>query len=344
MNIHSILFKIYKGFHTISIIMKFYETHYEEYVSCVNKYNIHPYICEMPKTMNEMCNLILYGASGIGKYSQSLYLIHKFSPSLLKYEKKINIETDKTTYTCKISDIHYEVDMSLLGCNSKILWNEIFTQIVDVISMKNEKYGFIICKNFHCIHNELLETFYSYMQQYNHNYTPLQIRFILITEQISFIPNKILDCCKIISMKRPSEESYLNMMNINGKNKNKISNVKNTFYFNSIDNFQIICDNIIKEMENYENIVFTEFRDLIYDILIYNMDVQECLWYIFRHFIETKKIHKKNDLLNISNKIFLFLKYFNNNYRPIYHLENILFQMIIIIHELHGSDENIANK
>jgi hypothetical protein len=81
-------------------------------------------------------------------------MLKKYSPSHFKYEKKITIQTDKHTYTYHISDIHYEIDMSLLGCNSKILWNEIFLQIVDIISVKAEKVGFIVCKNFHMIHGE----------------------------------------------------------------------------------------------------------------------------------------------------------------------------------------------
>ena len=74
--------------------------------------------------------------------------------------------------------------------------------------------------------------------------------------------------------------------------------------------------------------MFSNFRDIIYDILIYNLDVSECLWYILTHFIQNEKLKGKK-ISNILNKSYTFLKYFNNNYRPIYHLENIFYYMII---------------
>lgn len=85
----------------------------------------------------------------------------------------------------RISDIHYEVDMAILGCNSKTLWHEIFFKIVDIVSAKQEKVGIILCRNFHHIYNELLEVFYSFLnnplQQFNVN-----IYFILLTEHVGF--------------------------------------------------------------------------------------------------------------------------------------------------------------
>ena len=148
--------------------MKFYETHYEDYYHSVEKYNFHPLLEEQykkfPKHISGFENTIVYGPGGSGKYSQVLYLLKRYSPSQLKYEKKITACTEKQSYTYKISDIHYEIDMALLGCNSKQLWHEIFIQIVDIVSMKNDnKFGVIVCKNFHSIHNELLEIFYSYI-------------------------------------------------------------------------------------------------------------------------------------------------------------------------------------
>jgi hypothetical protein len=43
-----------------------------------------------------------------------------------------------------------------------------------------------------------------------------------------------------------------------------------------------------------------------------------------------------SDISDIMRKMFSFLKYYNNNYRPIYHLESILFYFII---KIHGFDE-----
>jgi len=356
--------------------MKFYESHFEEYISSLEKYNLHPELNNiyrsLPSKTSEIENIIFYGPSGVGKYTQVLNILKKYSQSELKYDKKMTINTEKQNYIYRISDLHYEVDMSQLGCNSKILWHDIFFQIVDIVSVKQEKTGIILCKNFHLIHTELLEIFYSYMQQYNHSQTNIKIKFFILTEHISFIPTTIINVCQIVRIKRPSKEKYLELSNYvsNSKNKgylqyisdfktnkkNPVENNKFTDLINNInidglinikeissfqlinstdeipkDVFNIICDNIIQEILNPKKISFTVLRDTIYDILTYNLDMTECLWYILQFFIKTNKL-ERNDVSEILIKTYIFLKYYNNNYRPIYHLESIIFYIINKIH------------
>ena len=219
--------------------MKFLETHFEEYISTTNKHNLHPKlqktINKFPSTLDKLGNLIFYGPSGVGKYSQMLNAIKKYSHSELKYEKKLSIVFNKQAYFFKISDIHYEVDMSLLGCNSKLLWHDIYQQIVDIISAKNEKSGIIVCKEFHNIHSELLENFYSYMQE--NNSSAISIKFVILTEEISFIPDSILNCCETIHLARPTKISYMKVSNeklptdIKVEN---ITNIKNSLKYNRL--------------------------------------------------------------------------------------------------------------
>jgi len=338
--------------------MKYYESHYDEYINSVEKYNIHPELIDtinhFPSKNSDLNNSIFYGPTGSGKYSQVLKIIKKYSPSELKYDKKITLQNEKQNYIYKISDVHYEIDISLLGCNSKIIWHEVFLQIIDIISVKQDKFGMIVCKNFHLIHSELLEIFYSYMQQYN-SQSILKIKFFIITEHISFIPTNILNSCQIINIKRPNKEEYKNMIcsqqqtptnKINVLNQIELEgilNLKETRYFSLInktdeipkDIFNIICDNIIQEISKKEKLSFTDFRDTLYDILTYNLDVTECLWYILRYFIENNYLSSQ-DITDILDKSYYFLKYYNNNYRPIYHLESIMFY---IINKIHKYDE-----
>jgi hypothetical protein len=318
--------------------MKFYETHFEEYCSVKN--NLHPKLekvfAKFPKQIYDLKNLVFYGPSGVGKYTQMLKAISKYSPSELKYEKKISITYNKSQYFFKISDIHYEIDMSLLGCNSKLLWHEIYLQLIDIISAKADKSGIIVCKYFHEIHSELLENFYSYMQQ--NNATAVDLKFILLTEELSFIPDNILNCCEVIHISRPSKISYNKCMreslklpaNIKLEN---ITNIKNLH--SSIDElmhpYKIICDKILDSMLNINELKYLKFRDMLYDIFIYNLDISECVWYIISYLTETGKI-KESQLSQLLIKTYSFFQYYNNNYRPIYHLENYLFYLVSVIH------------
>jgi hypothetical protein len=317
--------------------MKFHETHFEEYIK---KESLHPklekiYHNNFPKTINKLGNLVFYGPSGVGKYTQMLNAIKKYSQTELKYEKKISLTFNKQQYFFKISDIHFEVDMSLLGCNSKLLWHEIYQQIIDIVSAKNERTGIIVCKYFHEIHSELLENFYSYMQK--NNSISINLKFIIITEHISFIPDNILNCCELINVSRPSKATYTKCLKTKLPNQLKlenITNIKNLHLFNEdiMLHYKIICNKIINSIINIDDLNFQKFRDLLYDIFIYNLDITECVWYILSSLIE-KKLIKKQHLTGIMIKTYCFFQYYNNNYRPIYHLENYLFFLATKIYD-----------
>ena len=263
-----------------------------------------------------------------------LHSIKKYSPSELKYEKKLSIVFNKQSYFFKISDIHYEVDMSLLGCNSKLLWHDIYQQIVDIISAKNEKSGIIVCKEFHNIHSELLENFYSYMQE--NNSSAINVKFVILTEEISFIPDSILNCCEVIHVARPSKIAYAKCSHEKLPTDMKVENITNIKNLHAnvsemMYPYKIMCDKITKEMISVDDLKFLKFRDLLYDIFIYNLDITDCIWYIISSLIQQKKIFKK-DVSALLLKTYIFLKYYNNNYRPIYHLESYLFYLTSIIH------------
>jgi hypothetical protein len=318
--------------------MKFLESHFEEYINEVNRINLHPKLekcySQFPDTLDKLGNLIFYGPSGVGKYSQMLYSIKKYSPTNLKYEKKLSLTYDKKQYFFKISDIHYEIDMSLLGCNSRLLWHDIYQQIVDILSAKNNKTGIIVCKNFNNIHSELLENFYSYIQ--NNNTILVNIKYILLTKEISFIPDSILNSCEIIYISRPPKIAYAKCSKKKIPNNLKLENISNIKYLHTgvyelMYPYKIICDNIINEMIELDELKFSKFRDLLYDIFIYNLDITDCIWYILTRLITLKKI-KTNDISKILLKTYNFFKYYNNNYRPIYHLESYLFYLIRILH------------
>lgn len=320
--------------------MKFYETHFEEYILTSQKENLHPKLEKVfnkfPATIQKLKNIIFYGPAGMGKYTQMLKSIKKYSPSDLKYEKKISITYNKQQYFFKISDIHYEIDMSLLGCNSKLLWHEIYQQVIDIISAKVDKSGVIVCKYFNDIHSELLDNFYSYMQQ--NNASSIDLKFIILTEEISFMPDNILNCCEIIHIARPSKTIYNKCL----KHKlhpslqmDSITNIKNLHENNELmvlQNYKIICDKIVETMKNIDDLKFLKFRDMLYDILIYNLDITDCVWYILSKFVSEGKI-KRQHISGILIKTYSFFQYYNNNYRPIYHLENYLFYVTSIIHD-----------
>lgn len=319
--------------------MKFYDTHFDEYIATSNNDSLHPDLAKLydkfPKALRDLKNLIFYGPKGVGKYTQMLTAIKQFSPSELKYEKKICIPCNKNIYFFKISDIHYEIDMSILGCNSKTIWNEVYIQIADIILAKSENTGIIVCKYFHEIQSELLESFYSYMQ--SHTSVLIDLKFILITEELSFIPDNIINCCQLINVRRPSRLLYNRCLKSNTKKNipvlNEITNMKNITanVTKLMRPYEIICNKIIENILEVENMKFITMRDHLYDIFIYNINVADCVLFILERLIHMHKL-KTADMRDIHIKTYTFLQYYNNNYRPIYHLESYVFYLTKKVH------------
>ena len=312
---------------------------FDDYIKQVEHYDLHPHI-NKDKFINE--HIILYGPSGIGKYTQALKYIKEYSPSHCKYEKKMTyLFQNKKEYVYKISDVHFEIDMELLGCNSKVLFNNLFYHIVEIISTRISKFGIILCKNFHKIHSELLDIFFTYMQTLLHK--KIKIQYIITTEHISFIPDNILSRCQIINLKRPTQTSYKqcikshtsktkkykinkNILDLSLRNINSITNINNLLFNTSkLDDIHVAnIEKIINVIENIDNYSFSELRDLLYNLLIFNIDISLFLFYTINYFINKKKLNKTN-IESILHSIYLFFLQYNNNYRPIFHLERIFY-------------------
>lgn len=304
-----------------------YNNKFVYYIEKVKNNNLHPYVSNylntFPKDISKMPNLILYGPSGIGKYSQMLYIVSKYSPSSLKYERKFTYSYNKQSYLIKMSDIHFEIDMALLGCNSKVIWNEMYTQIIDIIMARSNHTGIIVCKNFQDIHSELLDIFYSYMQSVFHNL--LKIKFILISENISCFPNNIINNSKIINLKRLTKTKYKSIIpNFKG-DVNNIINIKNINYTEPHIKY---CNEILEIINNSKtNVDFKDLREKIYNLFTYNIDIHKSIFYILINIINKKQVGNDKILTELNEILF----YYNNNYRPIYHLEKFILNLIEMV-------------
>ena len=337
--------------------MKFFETHYIDYVAKVKEYSLHPVIkktfMSFSPNIESLPSMIIHGPPGVGKYSHALFLISRYSPSNLKYEKRIAVAYNKETFFMKISDCHFEVDMSLLGCNSKHLWNEIYNQIQDIVGSRTQTTAFIMCKNFHKIHSELLETFYSYMLSTDH----VSLKFIILSDHVSWLPDNIIHRCKLIPFKRPTIAAYNRCLKspppTTGGATATIDIIKETpvrltskFRLETITNIKALKSNITELTEPHENICnyivgiiispenelkYDTLRECLYDLLTYDINIQECVWFILRQLIE-KGLLLPEMMNDVMIQTYVFLQYFNNNYRPIYHLENFVLLLICKIH------------
>lgn len=309
--------------------------------------NIHNSIC---KDSIEVPNLILYGSEGSGKYSIALEYIHHFSKSSLQYEKKCNVEVNKEELHFKLSDIHYEIDIDRLGCNQKTSFLNHYNHILEIIKNKKNMNlkqlhsgiintlsntpssidGILLIKNFHSVSLDLLNIFDNFLENNKSMVkckSKVRLCFILVTKNISFLSDSILNHCTLISVPKP----LLSKMNV------KLS--KNTLYsqnnLNLLQNDNTIC---LKKNESFTTMIhylnsdtlhIEEFRNLIYNVLIYQEDIFEFIYSIIDYVVYTKDV----EIDYIIDCVKKFNTYYNNNYRPIFHLEHLFISLYLKIHQ-----------
>lgn len=312
-------------------MIRYCETTFDDYLTANRRFDLHAGGNVMSGTSSPpTTNLIFYGPAGVGKYTQMLKTLFPSSAASPPRDKKLSVMFNKQEYIFKTSTRHFEIDMDLLGCNSKLLWHEIFTQIMEIAELRTgAKHPlYIVCKNFHTIHSELLDIFYSYMQN-----ALATVKYVLITEHLSFIPEDILNACRTITIRRPSKTAYqaiaggrVNVPGVGGDI--ALMNIK---YIKTAANFSntAISTTIAAYLMNPATAAdFNKLRNHIYNILTYHLEVAECIWQIMYALYKSGGGGAAGIPQVIRGDLYTFFKQYNNNYRPIYHLERLFLSLI----------------
>ena len=129
-----------------------------------------------------------------------------------------------------------------------------------------------------------------------------KLYFILLSENISFINKNILTASYRLSLPH--------LPNIQQKKQ---------------INYDKFYDTIFACITAH-HIDFSKLRNILYDILIYNISLCDVILTVIEKFIV---LHGNlSSHTKFSEYIYDFHKNFNNNYRPIFHLEKLLINII----------------
>jgi hypothetical protein len=118
----------------------------------------------------------------------------------------------------------------------------------------------------------------------------------------------------------------------------------NTENENMINHKRSICDKIIHIIVSTNmkdpKISYNNIRNILYDLLINDLNFYDCTYYIIDGIIR-KKIEMSGGnidtrfITKILERVCLLFKYYNNNYRPIYHLEAFILYLIKLVNDNH---------
>jgi hypothetical protein len=167
------------------------------------------------------------------------------------------------------------------------------------------------------------------------------MKFIILTDNISFISNDILTNTTVLSFGRPSKAKYDKVLEneavkISSK-KGEVCNMKNMkMDLKDTPPYEMLCNVLIEFLLDFDQFDVLILREHLYNMLIYNLDVYACVWYINK--VLSKQTAYNENMKDIMTTTISFLKLYNNNYRPIYHLENYFLYVFNIIHEIEIED------
>ena len=293
---------------------------FEEYIQFSTALHELP---KIPGKIQEFEHLILYGPQGSGKYTLMLRLMNTYSKSSLKYEKRVLIPTSISPFYVKISDVHCEIDMEQLGCNARVLWHDLFTHIQDMIACTfPKKQGILVCTNIQSTHSELLEILYSYMQQ--------NLKFVLLTDAVSFLPPAVVNRCRILPVPRPSKEALRSCFGPTAAVDTYL-NLKDLVHCSATARpctTTLLSSKIVAHIKTPDTTV-TAVREDLYGLLVHNLVIDNCMWHIFKQVLPD--IPPKN-LSALMEKVAFGLQCYSSNYRPIFHLEYFVFALRHALH------------
>jgi len=279
-------------------------------------------------------------------------LISKYSPSQLKYEKRIAVSYNKETFYSYMHDIEYVNLKFVIITDSVSFIPDNITHRCQIIHFKRptmsayNKCLFVVKPPTELVPEICID----YLKSATENiivksaggtaaslYKPLPLP---VPVPSTSVPGLGLGPGPVFASQTHSNDIFQVI-------KKSPVRITSEFELHNITNIKSLKANITELMVPHENICnqiieiiktptihlkFDVLRDLLYDLLIYDIDIQECIWFILEKLIQDGLLRREY-MDDIMIKMFTFLQYFNNNYRPIYHLENFV---LILICKIHG--------
>ena len=285
---------------------------------------LHPEIGAMIGGLDGPRNLIVYGRGSIGKYYLAMDMIRAFSPLDLHYEKMMPIQYNKKTYNVRISDVHFEIDMQMLGTNSRLIWQNIFAAVLDIVeaAMTKARARFIMLKNFQDVSSEMYELLLCYIG--DRITKPANIYYVVITEGVSFIHNELLEKFTVVQVPVPSEGALACMNEGAAAGVWRRPSAAEARYAHE----DLIFGSLARCVDGFAADRCVALRNIIYDVLIYNIPPAKVLFRLMRHMMAGKAAARVD-------RAFFRLPHmmaeYNNNYRPIIHLERIIIYFVDVL-------------
>ena len=294
--------------------------------------------CSKMITKDFIPHTLLHGPSGCGKYTMCKSIINTIYDDDIKTHNSVfKIENKEHTISC--SEYHFEIFIDKYSNNKNSLFEiiEYLTDAKEINQVCLTK--IILLRNINYCNNELFSFLKNKIESSGDNY-----RFFVITNNISYVPNKFRGLFFFVKMSYDSKdniETFFNQNNIifdkkilkesNNLNmlftKKELLDICKSKTFKELKEKQII-KLINDSINNPDNIL--KIRDIIYEVNIKNIKFIELLKNILKNYLDSKlDSDKKYKLCE------MFAKYdqrIQMSYKSQIHYEALFMDMMCLIH------------
>lgn len=330
-----------------------------------------------------MSNYLIYGGLSHENYAVACEIISEHSPTRAKYVRSLRVQFQKKEVLIPMGDTHFEVDIHTLGSSAKYIWTHIMQQIRDIVVLRTSPVAFVVCKNFHCISNEMLELFTSNvretsMREYATRHRSTRIYYIVLVQNVSFFPRPFLarfyrhrsstDQFRRHVLQRESSASSTAVEGTTDpewlrKRRNAETNriraylgpepAESKVYelHRSSETYKTaIYEDLRQCLYDYQTTNSNRLRNALYDVSIYGWDIYEVMWRLMRsladHFEPTSVMEDPECAAVICDLLLesnKICEQYNLNYRPILHVERFALQFAQVVLRLRALEKTRAH-
>lgn len=278
---------------------------------------LHPLILEtidrLPTKLQDMRSTVIHGPPGSGKYSIALAIAGGFSPSALRYEKKMVVECDGKSqphdFSLPMSDVHFEVDMGVSHCGSRTGWGQVHRSIVEAVQIRREKSAIVLCRGVDAADSDLLSTLESFMRPTSGG---VDLRYILVTDHLGVLPQSLRARCTIIAVPRPARS-------VNLRVRGRVMPEEEIEVMSARGALAALCDSPAPSLYG--------LRDAVYAGLTRNMDLSKWSWHMMREWGMRAGAVDVELESQAFDALLTFARGHAASYRPIFHLERLALSL-----------------
>ena len=301
-------------------------------------------------------NYIFFGREGCGKYTMALNYIREYSENRLHSLRTLNLTFNKKTYVLPMSDVHFEVEMNLLGSSAKSLWVHIMQNVYDITVARRRKMSIVLCKNCHTITNEHMDIMQSYVKHSSDPSRKCEVYYVFLTEHLSFIPREISHVFVVVRVPIYARQLVASTgdeaasVSVGG---NRIcaevlgpshaevcaeaGSASQLFKYRSI-----IDSTIERHIYRFRPEDLTSIRNAIYDIFIYHISPYDVVWSVFSRCCVRQSTSWGHGVFeSLCFYIHEMFAQYNSNYRPILHIEKWVVHMTRLV--MRSADDQPQN-